>query len=60
MRVGSPGPGAYRTNNTITHCAIKTDAPIYGFGTQDRDYIASVGKVLSPGPGAYNHKIVIG
>ena len=60
MRVGSPGPGHYRATQTIAHCPNKQDAPVYGFGTQNRDYIASVGKVLSPGPGAYNAKIVIG
>ena len=32
-RVGSPGPGAYRHDNTIVHSALKTDAPVFGFGT---------------------------
>ena len=33
MRAGSPGPGHYSMGTTITHSAIKQDAPIFGFGT---------------------------
>lgn len=59
-RLGTPGPGAYRENKTLVHCAVKNDAPIYGFGTQSRDKMAFAGQVYSPGPGAYNHKESVG
>lgn len=36
-RAGSPGPGAYRHDFTISHSVLKLDAPKYGFGTSDRD-----------------------
>ncbi len=43
MRIGSPGPGAYRYDTAISHSALKLDAPRFGFGTADRNKIASVG-----------------
>jgi hypothetical protein len=59
-RIGSPGPGAYRHDNTIAHSALKQDAPIFGFGTADRNKLACVGEIVSPGPGAYQHKLSVG
>ena len=32
-RVGSPGPGAYRSLQMLSNCSIKQDAPKFGFGT---------------------------
>ena len=43
MRVGSPGPGAYRYDTTISHSALKLDAPVFGFGTADRNKGGAVG-----------------
>jgi hypothetical protein len=60
QRIGSPGPGAYRADSTISHSAVKLDAPKFGFGTQDRNKLSMVGQVVSPGPGAYQHKHVVG
>ena len=60
QRVGSPGPGNYRYDTTIVHSALKKDAPKFGFGTADRNKLACVGSVVSPGPGAYNYKKIIG
>lgn len=61
VRVGSPGPGAYRYDSTIQHSALKSDAPKYGFGTADRNKgPGSIDKKLVPGPGAYNFKTIIG
>lgn len=59
-RLGSPGPGTYRHDNTIVHSALKLDAPRFGFGTADKDKNLSVGRVVSPGPGAYEAKKVVG
>jgi hypothetical protein len=36
------------------------DAPKYGFGTGDRNKVAGTGQSLSPGPGAYRHKEIVG
>ena len=33
VRVGSPGPAAYRIGSTLSHSAVKLDAPVFGFGT---------------------------
>lgn len=44
----------------MTHHPIKSDAPNFKFGTSSRDNVASIGRVVSPGPGAYNHKEVVG
>jgi hypothetical protein len=44
-------------SGTLTHHPIKLDAPMYGFGTQSRDKLSNLG---SPGPGAYNHRDVVG
>ncbi len=60
QRAGSPGPGTYRYDTTISHSALKQDAPKFGFGTADRNKMMGVGRNMSPGPGAYNHKDVIG
>ena len=60
QKIGSPGPGTYRYDATISHSALKQDAPIFGFGTADRNKMASVGQVVSPGPGAYKHRDVVG
>ena len=59
-RVGSPGPGTYRYDHTIAHSALKLDAPKYGFGTADKNKLNGVGENVSPGPGAYNHKLIVG
>ncbi|CDW90416.1 triosephosphate isomerase [Stylonychia lemnae] len=59
-RLGSPGPGTYRYDNTIVHSALRQDAPKFGFGTADRDKNPGVGTVVSPGPGSYQHKQIMG
>ena len=58
--MGSPGPGTYRYDTTIAHSTLKQDAPRFGFGTADRDRNPSVGRVVSPGPGSYRHREVMG
>jgi hypothetical protein len=60
IRIGSPGPGAYRTATHLVHSANKTDSPVFGFGTSSRDNMPFAGKIVSPGPGAYNHKESVG
>jgi hypothetical protein len=39
---------------------LKSDAPRFGFGSADKDKNFAAGKVVSPGPGAYEHKRVVG
>jgi hypothetical protein len=59
-RPQSPGPGAYKINTLLAHAATKNDAPHYKIGTETRGSHASLGKVVSPGPGAYNHRLSVG
>jgi hypothetical protein len=42
------------------HSVLKQDAPMFGFGTAHRDKNLAVGQVVSPGPGQYEHRKVIG
>lgn len=60
IRQGSPGPAHYNTGSTLSHHATIQDAPCYGFGTESRDRLAGLGSACSPGPGAYNHRNVVG